>query len=163
MVVPYGDPAEQYYRKNAFDIGEYGIGMLANSLELGCDCLGEIRYFDAHLCDSRGEPVTITNAICMHEEDDGILWKHTDWRTEPDRGAPLAPAGRLVHRHGRQLRVRLLLVLLPGRHDPVEVKLTGIMTPRRWPRARRRAYGTVVAPAAQRAASTSTSSTSGST
>ena len=26
MVVPYGDPGEQYYRKNAFDIGEYGIG-----------------------------------------------------------------------------------------------------------------------------------------
>ena len=35
MVVPYGDPAEQYYRKNAFDIGEYGIGTMANSLELG--------------------------------------------------------------------------------------------------------------------------------
>ena len=26
MVVPYGDPGEQYYRKNAFDIGEYGLG-----------------------------------------------------------------------------------------------------------------------------------------
>ena len=46
MVVPYGDPGEQYYRKNAFDIGEYGLGMLANSLSLGCDCLGVIYYFD---------------------------------------------------------------------------------------------------------------------
>ena len=55
--MPYGDPGEQYYRKNAFDIGEYGIGMLANSLTLGCDCLGAIRYFDAHLIDSRGEVV----------------------------------------------------------------------------------------------------------
>ena len=51
---PYGDPGEQFYRKNAFDIGEYGIGTLANSLSLGCDCLGMIRYFDAHMLDSRG-------------------------------------------------------------------------------------------------------------
>ena len=81
MVVPYGDPGEQYYRKNAFDIGEYGIGTLANSLVLGCDCLGAIRYFDAVMLDSRGQVVTLKNAICVHEEDVGLLWKHTDWRT----------------------------------------------------------------------------------
>ncbi len=80
MVVPYGDPGPTQRRKNAFDVGEYGMGMCANSLELGCDCLGVIRYFDAHLCDSRGNPLTIKNAICMHEEDYGILWKHTDRR-----------------------------------------------------------------------------------
>lgn len=81
MVVPYGDPGEASYRKNAFDIGEYGIGTMANSLRVGCDCLGTIKYFDAHLSDSRGRPVTIKNAICLHEEDAGLLWKHTDWRT----------------------------------------------------------------------------------
>lgn len=80
MVVPYGDPTETQRRKNAFDVGEYGMGMCTNSLTLGCDCLGAIRYFDAHLTTSRGEPLTITNAICMHEEDYGILWKHTDRR-----------------------------------------------------------------------------------
>ena len=80
MVVPYADPSPTQFRKNAFDVGEYGMGMCANSLELGCDCVGLIRYFDAHLCDSRGRPLTIKNAICMHEEDFGILWKHTDRR-----------------------------------------------------------------------------------
>jgi primary-amine oxidase len=80
MVVPYGDPAPQQARKNAFDAGEYGLGMCANSLELGCDCLGLIKYFDGHLCTSRGERLTIKNAVCMHEEDYGILWKHTDRR-----------------------------------------------------------------------------------
>ena len=35
MVVPYGDPGKDHYRKNAFDAGEYGIGTLANSLTLG--------------------------------------------------------------------------------------------------------------------------------
>ncbi len=80
MVVPYGDPRPTQARKNAFDVGEYGMGMCANSLQLGCDCLGFIAYLDAHLCDSRGNALTIPNAICIHEEDYGILWKHTDRR-----------------------------------------------------------------------------------
>ncbi len=82
MVVPYGDPRPFHFRKNAFDVGEYGIGTLANSLKLGCDCLGVIRYFDAVMTNSRGQVITIENAVCMHEEDYGILWKHMDWRTE---------------------------------------------------------------------------------
>ncbi|NJM84990.1 MAG: primary-amine oxidase [Leptolyngbyaceae cyanobacterium SL_1_1] len=82
MTVPYGDPQPNHYRKNAFDVGEYGIGSLANSLKLGCDCLGVIHYFDAFITDSRGEVAQIENAICLHEEDFGILWKHVDWRTE---------------------------------------------------------------------------------
>jgi primary-amine oxidase len=49
-------------------------------LELGCDCLGEIRYLDAVIHDSHGAPITISNAICIHEEDDGLLWKHVDPR-----------------------------------------------------------------------------------
>ncbi|MCY7284758.1 MAG: primary-amine oxidase [Cyanobacteria bacterium CAN_BIN43] len=82
MVVPYGDPRVQHFRKNAFDLGEHGVGMLANSLKLGCDCLGEIHYFDAALTDSRGNVSVTENAICLHEEDYGILWKHTDWRLD---------------------------------------------------------------------------------
>jgi primary-amine oxidase len=80
MVVPYGDPRPTQVRKNAFDVGEYGMGMCANSLTLGCDCVGHIEYLHAHLCDSRGRELTIPNAICIHEEDFGILWKHTDRR-----------------------------------------------------------------------------------
>jgi primary-amine oxidase len=78
MVVPYAHPGGGHFRKNAFDVGEYGIGVLANSLTLGCDCLGTIHYFDAWLNDSKGDPYCIENAICLHEEDHGILWKHTD-------------------------------------------------------------------------------------
>jgi primary-amine oxidase len=80
MVVPYGDPTPTQARKNAFDVGEYGMGMCANSLRLGCDCVGHIEYLDANLCDSRGRALKIQNAICIHEEDFGILWKHTDRR-----------------------------------------------------------------------------------
>jgi primary-amine oxidase len=81
MVVPYGDPTAAHYRKNAFDVGEYGIGRMTNSLEFGCDCLGVIWYFDAVVNNMAGEPIVIENAICLHEEDAGLLWKHWDWRT----------------------------------------------------------------------------------
>jgi primary-amine oxidase len=77
MVVPYGDPRFRYWQAY-FDTGEYLVGKWVNSLELGCDCLGEISYLDAVVTGESGEPRTVRNAICIHEEDTGILWKHTD-------------------------------------------------------------------------------------
>jgi primary-amine oxidase len=65
---------------------------MTTSLALGCDCLGEITYLDAVVHDSRGEPRTIANAICIHEEDSGVLWKHVDERA----GAEVRRARRLV-------------------------------------------------------------------
>lgn len=81
MVVPYGTPDAGHFRKHVFDIGEYGVGKLVNSLELGCDCLGSIQYLDVHLNRMDGSVMSVDKAICIHEEDDGVLWKHADFRT----------------------------------------------------------------------------------
>jgi primary-amine oxidase len=78
MVVNYGDPGPTHGWQNYFDLGEYQFGRLANSLELGCDCLGEITYVDAVVVDDHCRPRIIQNAICIHEEDYGVLWKHND-------------------------------------------------------------------------------------
>jgi primary-amine oxidase len=78
MIVPYRDASADHARRTAFDIGEWGLGFMTTSLELGCDCLGDITYLDAVLHDSAGEPYVIRNAICVHEEDNGVLWKHVD-------------------------------------------------------------------------------------
>lgn len=78
MVVPYGDPAPVRSWQNYFDTGEYLVGQYANSLELGCDCLGEITYLSPVIADGFGNPRTIRNGICMHEEDWSILAKHSD-------------------------------------------------------------------------------------
>ena len=80
MAVPYGDPNAPFSRKCAFDVGDYGLGYCANSLELGCDCLGHIHYFDVCMADENGTPQLKKKAICMHEEDTGILWKHVEYR-----------------------------------------------------------------------------------
>lgn len=146
MVVPYGDPREQHYRKNAFDVGEYGVGTLANSLKLGCDCLGVICYFDAFMSNSRGEVVQIENAVCMHEEDFGILWKHVDWRTEATEV-----------RRSRRLVVSFIATV--GNYEygffwyfyqdgtiQYEVKLTGIVNTGAVEPGETPKYGTLVAP-----------------
>ena len=45
MVVPYGNPDIPHHRKQAFDIGEYGMGLMTNSLKIGCDCKGGEMFF----------------------------------------------------------------------------------------------------------------------
>lgn len=82
MFVPYGDPRSPYQRKAAFDLGNDGAGINANNLQLGCDCLGTIKYFDGWHNTRSGEPLKMPNVICCHEQDDGILWKHTNFRTK---------------------------------------------------------------------------------
>ncbi|GAA5026586.1 primary-amine oxidase [Microbacterium fluvii] len=78
MVVPYGDTSSTRFWISYFDAGEYLLGKNANHLELGCDCLGVIRYFDGYVADDQGHPMQIPNVVCMHEEDYGILFKHTE-------------------------------------------------------------------------------------
>ncbi|PLB38794.1 peroxisomal copper amine oxidase [Aspergillus candidus] len=82
MVVPYGNPEHPHQRKHAFDLGEYGGGYMTNSLSLGCDCKGAIHYMDAAFVNRAGASTIVKNAICIHEEDAGILFKHTDFRDE---------------------------------------------------------------------------------
>jgi len=130
----------------AFDIGEYGIGTLANSLKLGCDCLGTIHYFDADVLDSRGQVLTLKNVVCLHEEDTGLLWKHTDWRTN-----------QTETRRGRRLSVSFIATV--GNYDygffwhfyqdgtiQSEIKLTGIMNTTALEPKEVATYGVEVAP-----------------
>ncbi len=146
MYIPYGDPAPTHWRKNVFDEGECGLGVLANPLALGCDCLGEITYLDGVVNDQNGEPVLLENAICIHEEDVGIAWKHTDFRTEK----------------GEVRRLRRLVIssiATVGNYEygffwhlytdgsiEYEVKLTGVISTGALAPGEKPTHGTVVAP-----------------
>jgi primary-amine oxidase len=146
MVVPYGDPKPTQARKNAFDVGEYGMGMCANSLELGCDCLGLIHYFDADLCTSRGEALTIKNAVCMHEEDYGILWKHTDRRLNTPE---VRRSRRLVVSSVSTVEnyeYGFFWYLYQDGSIQFEIKLTGILSLGALPPGEKSKYGSLVAP-----------------
>ncbi|MBV9366002.1 MAG: primary-amine oxidase [Solirubrobacterales bacterium] len=126
MIVPYRDPSDDHKARTAFDIGEWGLGFMTTSLELGCDCLGEITYVDAVVHDSRGEPQTIGNAICIHEEDDGVLWKHVD----PAAGAEVRRSRRLVvsfHATVSNYEYLVYWRFYQGGSIECEVRATGIM------------------------------------
>ncbi|WP_159500737.1 primary-amine oxidase [Microbacterium sp. 18062] len=149
MYVPYLDADPTAYRKNFFDWGEYGAGPLTASLELGCDCLGEIRYFDAHYIDGYGDAKTIVNGICMHEEDDSILWKHVNTRT-----------GEADVRRQRRLVISFFATVANYDYGfywslyqdgaiELEVKLTGILSVSGIEDGAEPAYGRMVAPHVQ--------------
>ena len=127
MVVPYGDPDPMHGWKHVFDASEASIGTIPNSLTLGCDCLGEIVYLDVHLMNHKGEGRTVENAICMHEEDYGILWKHYDGNT---RKQEVRRSRRLVissiHTVGNYEYGFFWYLYLDGTIQ-MEVKLTGIV------------------------------------
>jgi primary-amine oxidase len=129
MVVPYGDIGIGHRWKNAFDSGEIGLGRFPflNSLKVGCDCLGDIRYLDAVHVDESGEPLVTENAICVHEEDYGILWKHTDQNTftsEVRRSRRLVVSS--IHTVGNYDYGFYWYFYLDGTIQ-LEVKLTGIL------------------------------------
>jgi primary-amine oxidase len=81
MSIPYADPRHPFHKKAAFDLGDAGAGTMANNLKLGCDCLGSIHYLDAVICDANGNATPMDNVVCIHEQDAGIGWKHTNYRT----------------------------------------------------------------------------------
>jgi primary-amine oxidase len=149
MYVPYLDPNSTQYRKNFFDWGEYGAGPLTNSLALGCDCLGVIHYFDGVHLGGGGDPVTIRNAVCMHEEDASILWKHNDLR----RGVSEVRRSRRLIVSNFQTVANYDYGFYWSLHQDgrieLEVKLTGILSASGIEEGDEVPYGRVVSPLVQ--------------
>ncbi|KAJ5579022.1 hypothetical protein N7450_007889 [Penicillium hetheringtonii] len=147
MVVPYGCPEKPHHKKHAFDVGEYGTGLMTNSLKLGCDCKGAIHYMDGVMSTGNGEAAVIKNAICIHEEDNGLLYKHTDYRD-----------GTVISARDRKLIISQIITAanyeygfyhtftLDGTYK-LEMKLTGMLnTYCMHPTETAAPYGTQVAP-----------------
>ncbi|KAI9927122.1 hypothetical protein ASPWEDRAFT_46612 [Aspergillus wentii DTO 134E9] len=128
MTVPYGDPRAPFHRKQAFDVGDVGFGITANQLSLGCDCLGHIKYFDGYRADSNGNPIQLKNVICLHEQDNGLQHKHTNYRS-----------GAATVVRNRQLVVQMICTVAnyeyifafifdQAANIEVEVRATGILS-----------------------------------
>jgi primary-amine oxidase len=146
MVVPYGDPSPTHYFKNAFDGGENGVGLAASPLTRGCDCLGEIVYLDAVVSDAEGAPVPIPNAVCIHEEDVGVLWRHIEWR---DGSGEVRRSRRLVISSFSAIGnydYGFFWYLYQDGMVEFEVKLTGVLSTGAVAPGVRPEHGTLVAP-----------------
>ncbi|KAI1614032.1 copper amine oxidase 1 [Exophiala viscosa] len=148
MTVPYADPRGPFPRKQAFDFGDGSVGNAANNLSLGCDCLGVIKYFDGVNTGPDGSAKVAPNVICLHEQDNGIGWKHTNWRT-----------GRAVVTRSRELVVQFIITLANYEYVfaykfdqaggiTVETRATGIVSVVNIDPGKTSAYGNVVSPGA---------------
>lgn len=146
MTVPYGDPRSPYHRKQAFDLGDSGFGLTSNSLSLGCDCLGHIAYFSGVRVTADGKPAVMPNVVCMHEIDDGIGWKHTNFRNHKSSVV-----------RNRQLVIQctatvanyeyiLAFVLDQAANIHIEVRATGIVSTMPIRQGLQVPWGTIVAP-----------------
>lgn len=79
MLVPYAGPESNWSFRNAFDEGEYGLGRLTDSLEVGTDAPRHARFFDFVFADDFGKAVTVPRAVALYERDGGLLWKHFEY------------------------------------------------------------------------------------
>ncbi|ETS77269.1 hypothetical protein PFICI_11143 [Pestalotiopsis fici W106-1] len=145
MHVPYADPRPPAHLKQVFDFGDIGLGRSANSLKNGCDCLGTMKYFSTVEVDPTGFAKKISSVICCHEQDNGILWKHT--------------GATGVATVTRQRLLVLQTIITVGNYDYVfawqfdqagainlEARATGILSTAAIDMGKKSPWGTVVAP-----------------
>jgi primary-amine oxidase len=94
MAVPYGDPAGHWNWRCAFDVGEYGVGKGAYTIEAGLDAPANAVLLDAVFANDFGRPVIYQDVVGIYERDGGLLWKHREtggdqWNNESRRGREL--------------------------------------------------------------------------
>ncbi|KAK8843494.1 hypothetical protein IAR55_007154 [Kwoniella newhampshirensis] len=146
MHVPYADPRPLLNMRQVFDFGDVGLGRSANSLENGCDCLGVMHYMDTAEVDPSGNGRLVKNVVCIHEQDNGLLWKHTN-----------APTGRAAVTRQRLLVLQTIITV--GNYDYIfawhfdqagaihlESRATGILSTGPIDLGKKSIYGTVVSP-----------------
>ena len=127
MLVPYGDGEKSWSFRNAFDVGEYGLGKTLHPLILGQDVPDNATLLDVAVADDVGAPPANIKAIALYERNGGLLWKHRN-----------AENGEVDVRHGRQLVMTFMTTI--GNYDyginyifnmdgsiDVDVQLTGIL------------------------------------
>ena len=94
MAVPYGDPASNWNWRCAFDVGEYGVGKGAYTIEPGLDAPENAVLLDSVFANDYGRPVVYPGVVGIYERDGGLLWKHREtggdqWNNESRRGREL--------------------------------------------------------------------------
>jgi primary-amine oxidase len=130
MLVPYGSGNRSWTFRNAFDVGEYGLGKTLHPLVLGQDVPDNALLFDTAIPDDLGNDPTLIKGVAAYERSAGILWKHRN-----------SENGDTDMRKARQLVMTFMTTI--GNYDyginyifnldgsiKVDVQLTGILLSR---------------------------------
>jgi primary-amine oxidase len=141
MVVPYGDPDQNWRWRSAFDVGEYSVGRLASSIEPKTDAPENATLLDATFAGDDGQPYVLPRAVGIYERDGGMLWKHYESYSEKNES-----------RRARQLVIFFIATI--GNYDyavnwifhqdgvlEADAALSGIMLPKGVPQTKADGHG----------------------
>ncbi|XP_057486432.1 amine oxidase [copper-containing] alpha 3, peroxisomal-like [Actinidia eriantha] len=154
LFVPYMDPTEEWYYKTFFDLGEFGFGQSASSLEPLNDCPAHSVFMDAYYAGQNGKPIKLSNVFCIFEKHAGnVAWRHTE----------TSIPGKVVREVRPEVSLVVRMVSTVGNYDyildwefkpsgsiNVQVGLTGILEVRgvtytRTDQIKQDAHGTLLA------------------
>jgi primary-amine oxidase len=89
MFVPYMDADYGWYSRTYFDMGEYGLGLLASPLKAGIDCPTYATFLASTMNDDKGAPDERPNSICIFERNTGDpAWRHYEITNQTYEGRP---------------------------------------------------------------------------
>ena len=130
MAVPYGDSDRNWRWRSAFDVGEYGMGRLASSIEPNTDAPSNATLIDVTYAGDDGRSYVLPRAVGIYERDGGLLWKHYESYSKTNES-----------RRARQLVIFFIATI--GNYDyalnwifhqdgvlELDAALTGIMLPK---------------------------------
>lgn len=77
--VPYMDPTSEWYFRTFMDVGEFGFGRAADTLQPLVDCPANAAYLDGYEVGADGHVQKMSNVICIFERYNGdVAMRHTD-------------------------------------------------------------------------------------
>ncbi|CAN0887015.1 Primary amine oxidase 1 [Linum grandiflorum] len=106
--VPYMDPSKEWYYRTFMDIGEFGFGRSADSLQQRIDCPENAAYLDGYVAGGDGKAQKMGNVMCVFEKYSGnVGLRHTE----------INVPGRVIRSGEPEISLVVRMVATVGNYD----------------------------------------------